>query len=135
MPKFKYLIRLTVIAFAFLYSTACKKTPHESRNVYFGNWSFNLHYHSFTMNDGVLFDYLETYDGKIEYGKDMASLIIKYAHDKQTDLVVDEDGQLSGFSSHYSSGSFTDPYTLDLFLRWGGLGGGTSHTIKGIKKR
>lgn len=114
---------------------SCKKTPLDKRNIYLGNWIFDVHYYSFTISDGEIFNYTETYDGKIQYGKEKLSLLIQYAADKEVDLVVDDDGNLTGFSSHYSTGSFKDKYTLDIFLRWGGLGGSTTHTIKGIKKR
>jgi hypothetical protein len=127
--------KFSTIILIFCFVISCKKTPLDKRNKYLGSWTFDVHYYSFTISDGEIYNYTETYDGKIQYGKEKSSLLIKYAADREVDLVVDEDGKLSGFSSHYSSGSFKDKYTLDIFLRWGGMGGSSSHSIKGIKKR
>lgn len=125
------LVLLTVL---FISHSACQKIPFDNRNKYLGDWMFDVHYHSFIMNEGVLYDYTETYNGKIKYGKEKLKIVIQYGVDKNVELFVDEGGILSGFPSHYSSGSFKDKKNLDLYLRWGGLGGAVIHEIKGVKK-
>lgn len=115
--------------------SACKKTPFDDRNKYLGDWTFDVHYHSFMMNEGVLYNYSEAYSGKIEYGTEKSKIVIKYAKDKNIELVLDKDDILSGFPTHYSSGSFQDKKSLNLYLRWGGLGGAVIHEITGVKKR
>lgn len=125
---------LALLIVVLMSHSACTKIPFDNRNNYLGDWAFDVHYSSFTMNEGILYDYSEIYKGKIEYGKEKSKILIKYGVDKSIELIIDEDGILSGFPTHYCSGSFKDKKTLDLYLRWGGLGGAVIHEIKGVKK-
>jgi len=134
LQKHQRLFSVVLLTVVLSANSACKKVPFDHRNKYLGEWSFDVHYSSFTMNEGVLYDYSETYKGEIVYGEEKSNIIIKYAADKSIELVIDEDEMLSGFPTHYCSGSFKDKKNLDLYLRWGGLGGAVIHEIKGVKK-
>lgn len=125
---------LTLLIVVLMSHSACKKIPFDNRNKYLGDWAFDVHYHSFTMNEGILYDYSDTYIGKIEYGKEKSKIVIKYAVDKSVELLLDEDDILSGFPNQNSSGKFQDKKNLSIYLRWGGLGGAVVHEIKGVKK-
>ncbi|MDY0217470.1 MAG: hypothetical protein RBS19_11005 [Bacteroidales bacterium] len=102
------LYSLALLIVVLMSHSACKKIPFDHRDKYLGDWTFDVHYHSFTMNEGVLYNYSETHNGKIEYGKEKSKILIKYAVDKSIELIIDEDGILSGFPTHYCSGSFKD---------------------------
>lgn len=48
-------------------------------------------------------------------------------------LTIDKENILSNFPSHYCNGKFDGNGKIHLYLRWGGLGGGVTHTVDGEK--
>ncbi|MDT8413405.1 MAG: hypothetical protein RQ875_13145, partial [Vicingaceae bacterium] len=60
--------------------------------------------------------------------------LIKYSDNNSVTLLVDKNGNLSGFPNHYSSGKFETKNKIDINLKiFGGLGGGINHKVNGKK--
>jgi hypothetical protein len=99
-----------------------------------GEWEFEVVYSWFIMDVGSGRDTIY-YLGKISLLDAPNRINIAYAKNFTINLNVHEDGGFYAFPSDLSDyrGSFEGNNKIKLYLRWGGLGGGTSHTINGTK--
>jgi hypothetical protein len=115
--------------------TACKKKNTDYRDPYIGSWSFHVDRTEINTDSiGYYFHDSLTYPGNIEPGEASDGIIIHYTADNSIPLTIAADGTLSGFPTHYCGGEFKGQNNIHLYLRWGGLGGGTTHVIDGVKK-
>ncbi|HOU35436.1 MAG: hypothetical protein KBF06_03355 [Bacteroidales bacterium] len=128
----KYVIILGII---FIIVFSCKKEDNDYRDTYIGDWVFIVDRTEFN-TDSIGYYYHDSvhYEGKIVYGELDNEIMIKYTTENTITLTIGENGELSDFPTHYCSGKFLSRDTLHLYLRWGGLGGGTIHQIEGLKK-
>ncbi len=101
----------------------------DYREKYTGNWNFDVTISEFYMADSYYNEENFSYVGEVTLGSSEEEVVIHYLEDDYVTLVVDEEGVLSGFATNYSSGEFEDSEHLRVFIRWGGLGGGGSHSI------
>jgi len=115
--------------------TNCKKEPFNYRNKFLGEWEFKVDRTEFN-TDSVGYYYHDslTFFGKIKYGTNDDEILIEYSNDNSIMLKIDKENILSNFPSHYCNGEFDGKEKIHLYLRWGGLGGGVTHTIDGEKK-
>ena len=74
-----------------------------------------------------------SYQGIIEYGSADDELLVQYLADDNITLSVDKDGNVAS-PCGYCNVTFIDEKTLDMYLRWGGLGQGLIHDVTGKKK-
>ena len=112
---------------------SCNKKPFDYRNKYIGEWNFSIEYSSFNMgNSPSIYDLVE-YLGEITYGEEDNNVIIKYSKNNSVTLTIDKNGIFYDLPTRYCNGTIVSD-NIDLYLRWGGLGGGTSHKITGYKK-
>lgn len=133
----KRFLKLLFLCISILtVSLSCNKKPFDYRNQFTGEWKFESYYTSFMMGeDGfVIYDTI-IYHGRIEYGKEKEDVIIYFTPDQSVQLKIEEDGDFYKFPTPYSSGNISGLHfeNLDLFLRYGGLGGGSSYSVKGEK--
>jgi len=131
--KLKNLFLLTFM-FALVFA-GCKPEDEnmDYREKYTGNWNFDVTISEFYMADSLNSEEKFSYVGEVSLGSSEEDIIIHYLEDDYITLTVDEDGVLSGFSTPYSSGEFEDVKHLRIFFRWGGMGGGGSHSIIAIR--
>lgn len=123
---------LSIVAILFMILLSCKKEDNTI-NKYGGVWNFEVHISSSSIDTSfVPVDTTKYFTGTIGTGED-SQIVIHYLETSSVALTVDNEGILSNFPTQYCNGEFTDENNLDLFLRWGGLGGGTSHSIKGTR--
>lgn len=134
----KKTISLIAVVLAVVLMPACsKKEPLEpaAEETIYGAWHFDVRILSSYMDPSIpVTDETYSHSGTIEKGVQSNEILIQYLPDYQAILQIDSANTLSGFPTHYSHGEFTGTNRLDLLLRWGGLGGGTSHVITGTKK-
>jgi len=129
----KFMIYGLLLIFAF---TACKKKPLDYRNKYMGDWRFDVKKSSYNVvGPGMYEESDEVYDGSIAFGASDSTIVIRYTETNEISVSINVEGKLGAFPTHYCSGEFTDKENLTLFLRWGGLGGGVSHSVTGKKKK
>jgi hypothetical protein len=125
-----FLIVAGVIA-----TSSCKKeTVSDYRDVYLGKWLFITER---VIHDGVdpsqsSRDTLMS-EGEIKYGNSGNSIITKYLPYDSITLVVGIDGKLSNFPTQYCNGEFIGNTSLQMFLRYGGLGSFSEYQITGNK--
>lgn len=125
----KIILLLIVISFA------CCKKDRDFRDKYIGEWKFNVEITEFnTDNIGYYYHDSLTYTSTITYGDSDNDIKIKYTNDNSITLSLNEDCELSNFPTHYCSGNFKGDNKIHLYLRWGGLGGGITHKIDGVKQ-
>jgi hypothetical protein len=110
------------------------------RNKWIGDWDFEVKRSWFNSPDsgGDTLYYL----GKISLVDDLVECLynllnIEYLENRSIILKVDENGELFDFPTdlHYKDGHFEGNDKIALYLEWGGLGGGTSYFIDGIKRK
>ncbi len=131
--KYKSLKNGVLFVAFFAGFFACKKADY--RDVYIGNWIFDVVYTEIN-TDSIGHYYSENYnyDGEVVYGEADDEVLIKYADNHFVQLTLEPDGELSNFPTHYCSGRFVNTDSLSLFIKTGGLGGGTTLRINGCKK-
>jgi len=120
------------IIFGFLLLNSCEKGPFNYRNKYLGEWDFIVK--TTEINTDSIGYYHEdsfTYSGEIKYGESNNEIIIEYLDNRSITLSIDEDGVLSEFPTKYCGGKFDGEEKINLYLKWGGLGGGVTHVIEG----
>lgn len=101
----------------------------DYRDKYTGEWHFDVSISEFNMVDSFYHEESYHFVGEITLGSAEDEIEIHYLDEKYLTLAVDEEGALSGFNSPYCSGAFDDMQHLDIFIRWGGQGGGGTHEI------
>jgi hypothetical protein len=118
-----------------IFFTGCKPDNElvDYRERYTGEWQFDVTVSEFNMVDSFYFEEKINYVGDVSLGTVDKEILIHYLEDNYITLAVDDDGVLSGFSTEYSSGEFEDTNHLRIFIRWGGLGGGGSHSINATR--
>lgn len=128
-------ILLAVLLVFVLSITSCKKALFDQRNKYLGDWQFKV-YRSEYHFDSIAHYKLDTlyFSGKIVHASNPEEITIYYTQFNSITLKVYDYGNLDNFPTVYCSGKFFDTKNLNIYLRWGGLGGGTSHSISGRKK-
>jgi hypothetical protein len=126
----KIILILIVISFA-----CCEKEDKDFRDKYIGEWKFNVEITEFN-TDSIGYYYHDslTYAGTITYGDSDNDIEIKYTNDNSITLSLNENGELSNFPTQYCNGNFEGDNKIYLYLRWGGLGGGITHEIDGVKR-
>lgn len=122
-----------ILVFGFLFSN-CEKEKADYRGNYTGNWEFkvnrievNTDSIGFYKNDSLVFA------GTIKNANSKNEITIQYTKDNVITLGINETGELSNFPTSYCGGEFQGTTNLDIYLRWGGQGGGITHSIKGKK--
>ncbi len=126
-------IHILTLAILLLFMTNCKKESKDIRNNYIGNWNFEVVRSSFIMDSLYTVDTVN-YMGSISSGNSNNEIILQYTDENSIILNIDDNGVMSGFPTQYSGGEFNGKNKIHLYLRWGGLGGGTTHTIDGVKQ-
>jgi len=114
---------------------SCKKEKSDYRNSYIGIWSFKVDRTEIN-TDSIGYYYHDSlvYEGEIVCSESENEITIKYTCENTINLTLSTNGELSNFPSHYCNGEFLSIDSLNLHLKWGGLGGGTTHQIQGVKK-
>ena len=143
MRKKYFIIVLTAMFIGLVSCEKPEKNPEpDYREKWVGDWEFVAHYSSYGMVTLPAATYY--YSGKISLDNDSMQLnmpYISYPYKENISMVlsVDENGKLSGFhavgGNHYSYGAFRGNDTLSIYLRSGGMGGGISRYIDGVKKK
>lgn len=135
MTKRHFLKHGIIPIFIFIIVFSCKKEDTDYRDTYTGTWNFIVDRTEIN-TDSIGYYYHDSvnYEGEIIYGEFDNEILIKYSNENSITLTIGEDGELSDFPTHYCSGEFLSGDSLHLYLRWGGLGGGTTHQIEGFKK-
>ena len=128
--KTKYSLFIAATVLLFLIN--CKKESRDFRAKYVGNWYFVTEFRTFDMGDSTLIVDTVRYLGSI-YTEGSDAINIHYTDSTSVTLNIDCSGNLSGFPTQYSGGEFSGDSKIHMYLRWGGLGGGTIHAIDGIK--
>jgi len=125
---------LTVLFPAIVLFSACEKKAFDYRNKYIGEWNFEVERRSYHM-DTTGDHYWDTinYQGRIDYGAGGNELLVQYLADDNITISIDKDGNVASPCYHCNA-SFPDKKTLDMYLRWGGLGEGYVHNVLGKKK-
>lgn len=135
----KTLLFLAMAAAVMLLLPNCKKESKKAevstdyRDKYVGTWDFTVYTRQFNMLDSIV--ELDTiyYLGNISL-ENTDQIKIQYTQDDSVVLNIDDTGNLSGFPTQYCSGEFLNDSQINLSMRWGGLGGGTNHTVNGIRQ-
>lgn len=132
MKKYKYIYWMLL---AMIIIVSCKKKPFDYRNKFIDDWEFKVERTEFN-TDSVGYYHHDsiTYSGQIKYGANDDELLIEYSNNSSIVLKIDKENILSNFPTHYCSGSFNGTDKIHLYLRWGGLGGGVTHVVDGLKK-
>ncbi len=128
----RYIFYFVVMATLGLFFSNCKK---DLRCDYLGEWDFRVE--RYKDNADFIGQHEHDtifYTGKIMKGNDDIELIIKYTKDNQLLTTVLDDGTLDDLPTHYCTGMFKNESNIEIYLKWGGLGGGTVHVIDGVKK-
>ncbi len=135
MNKRNFLILGIILTIFLIVVYSCKKENTDHRDAYLGSWNFNVNRTEFN-TDSIGYYYHDNiyYEGEIIYGELDNEILIKYTNENSITLTIGDDGKLSDFPTHYCSEEFLTLDSLRLYLRWGGLGGGTTHQIEGLKK-
>ena len=109
-----------------------KKKLFNYRNKYLGNYEFEVHRYYFNVADSVSTDTLLFYSGEISYGDKDSTIKIQYLENNSIEPIVNKNGKLSSYG-WYFSGEFTNNDDVKFYMHYGGLGGGTSYSVKGTK--
>ena len=111
---------------------SCK---NDIRSKYLGDWRFTVEMTKFNIDSiGQFWQDTIFYNGKITNGNNDNELTIQYTEDCFVYLNIDEYEILSGFPNVYCNGKFINYSEIYLYLKWGGLGGNTTHIINGYKE-
>ncbi len=128
------IIRLLLFAMIFL--IGCEKISTDYRNKYTGNWFFSTEKIKFSgIDNNTSFSEHDTvfYTGKIGCTA-KNGINIRYTESDSITLSINESGEIFGFPTQYCSGEFKGITEINLYLRWGGLGGNLTHIVKGSRK-
>jgi hypothetical protein len=118
------------ISSLLIITLSCEKIKFDDRNDYLGDWTFTTKITEFNTDSiGYLFQDTITYQGTIKYGNDKNELSIDYHNGTPLIVTLGENGKLENLPTHYCSGSFSNTSTLNIYLKWGGLGGGVTHQV------
>jgi hypothetical protein len=127
---------LIISLVAVIFVCCSKKTVNQtgSGDLFIGNWLFNVHrYEVNTDSIGFYSHDSITYLGNIKYITIPNLIQVNYTQQDSIVLVVDSLGLLSNFPTPYCSGQIYPNDSIYIYLKWGGLGGGTTHIINGNK--
>jgi hypothetical protein len=125
------LVPIFLFGIFLINSYGCKKTPFDYRNKYVGDWDITTKWSSFNMLDSTRNHGQYSYVGEVWYD-DEGKIKIKCSDSQTYDFDISEEGKLSilGFNAY---GEFRDDNNLEFYVSSGGMGGGTSSTVVGIK--
>ncbi len=131
--KYKFF-QLFSIIILLLISVSCEKIPFDDRNDYLGDWTFTTKITEFNTDSiGYLFQDTITYQGTIKYGNEKNELSVDYHNGTPLIVTLGENGKLEKLPTNYCSGSFSNTSTLNIYLRWGGLGAFVTHQVYGTR--
>lgn len=121
----------------FFTVSSCKEEEKDYRDGWIGDWDFIIETRIYIPKpDTLVHPEYDTvfYSGKIGLAGIDSMINIKYLSNDSIFLKIDENGTLSKFPNGYCRGRFEGYNKIYLYLRWGGVVGGISHTINGIKR-
>ena len=122
------------ISSLLLITLSCEKIPFDDRNDYLGDWTFTTKITELNTDSvGYFFQDTILYHGHIEYGDQKNELSIDYYNGTPLIVTLGENGKLEKLPTNYCSGSFSNSSTLNIYLKWGGLGGGVTHQVYGTR--
>ncbi|MBQ8222960.1 MAG: hypothetical protein IJZ87_06415 [Bacteroidales bacterium] len=128
----KKLFKLYILLLAVLPFVCCKS---DIRNEYTGNWQFIVEMTKLNIDSiGQFWKDTIFYEGKITDGNSDNELVIQYTEEYSISLNIDDYGILSEFPTVYCNGKFKKYDEIYLYLRWGGVGGSTTHIVNGYKE-
>lgn len=110
-----------------------EESPADYRETYIGDWHFHVSKSFYDMSDSFSSKEEIQFDGEIVFGSAADELLIRYTGEDLIELSVDRDGVLSEFPTKYCSGSFVEPDSVHIYLRWGGLGSASTHVVDGVR--
>ena len=116
--------------------TATCEVTVDYRNQWVGDWDFEVIIHSWMAGENGYSKYDTIYYlGKISLIDIFNKINIAYMKNSSFNVKVNENGELYDFPTdlHYKYGKFEGNSKIHSFIEWGGLGGGTRHTIEGVK--
>ena len=132
----KNILKNGLIVILLISLFACEKQSPDYREALSGKWLFSVERTEINTDSvGYYFRDSVFCIGQIIPGFRDDEIIIDYTDEYSITLRIDHDYNLSGFPTHYCSGSFEGMEMLNLYLRWGGLGGGVTHVVKGTKNQ
>lgn len=127
---------ITIIFITIVLFSCCETESKDYRDKYIGNWKFNVEITEINTDSiGYYKHDTLTYLGKISYGVSYNKIEIQYTNKDNITLSINEQGELSDFPTpQYCNGQFDGENIIQLYLKWGGLGGGITHKVNGIKQ-
>lgn len=121
-----------IMACLLVAASSCKKRPFDYRNKFTGAYLMDVRFSLFNISiPGSNWDSVYLYVGEIRYGETGDEILVYYGDDRFVQLKVDKSGAFTNIPSNYGGGSIINNDSISLVMRWGGLGGGTSHAIHG----
>jgi hypothetical protein len=130
----KSFLLAIIIQFQLIFLFAgCDNKNSDYRDMYTGVWNFSYSVTEVNIDSMGSFFYSDSLNflGSIMKGQRNNEIIIQYAPDNSISLEIDENGNIAGFPSNYCSGEFHNQTSLNLYLKWGGLGAYIVHYIEG----
>ncbi len=128
----KSLFKLFISLIVIYTLVSCK---NDICSKYIGDWRFTVEMTKFNIDSiGQFWQDTIFYDGEISNGGSDNELVIQYTEECSISLDIDEYGMLYGFPTVYCNGKFKNDNEIYLYLKWGGLGGNTTHIINGYKE-
>ena len=129
--KKTFLIAVALIILGFF---SCEKVPFNYRNDYVGDWQFIVSNSSFSMADSTSSYEEHEYAGEIKYGDADNELEVHYGDNMFYTIQVDkENGVISSPIPNFS-GEFEGSSSIAIRTSWGGMGGGGSSKVEGVKQ-
>ena len=128
----KIRITLAAAVILLLFFTSCEKIH---RYHYTGKWDFMVVYTTWV--GGYSTHYTTYYSGKINIAAAYNKLTIKYLEDAKITMEINECGELNkeyDDPHEFAYGQFYGNNKVEIGFGYAALGGGSNHTIYGIKK-
>ncbi|NEN23744.1 hypothetical protein G3O08_09550 [Cryomorpha ignava] len=131
----KNLITFLLFIGGLIFLTSCGKEVIDHRWKYMGDWEFTVHKSSFNVDSiGSSSQENFTYNGEIVIADCCDKIGIHYGSEDILIAKLDRDGNLYDLPSDHCRGVFDGTDRVHIYLRWGGLGGGISHVVDGVRK-
>ena len=127
---------LAIVAICVTLFSTCKKDKEDYRDKWVGEWDFVVEKFWWVGGEETENDTLY-YSGKISLGDNDNDLYVEYIDNDTLNLIVNEDGELSVYDENYhyhAEGQFERKNKVHFKFHGGGLGGGSTYTVDGIKK-
>lgn len=112
----------------------CKKDIFDYRTKYTGSWEFTVNWTEANIDSvGQLESGEYSHLGEITTGEADDELVVRYSDTNSAIIAIDKNGDITNFPTQYASGDFDGTENINLYLRYGGLGGFVAYEIKGKK--